>query len=218
MNTFNKSLIFIKEIRNGKSLLRIMMNLKLWGRVLDGNVLDIGGGSNPSYLRFFQKGRNLEFIGIDLVGPEGGLRIDVEKDKLPYADASIDKILLFNILEHIYNYQHLLAECHRVLKKNGWVWGFVPFLVGVHPDPHDYFRYTKESLEIIFKEAGFPDTHTEEVGWGPFAVNYNNLMNYLPIVFRVVLLPPYYLLDYLVLKLKPSLRQKFPLGYFFEIR
>ena len=50
----------------------------------------------------------------------------VNADKLPFADASIDKIICSEVLEHIENYSIVLAEIYRVLKPNGLVAISVP--------------------------------------------------------------------------------------------
>ena len=205
-------LTIIKEITQGKTLIRTLMNLALRQFELRGRVLDVGGGKNPSYLRFFKKQDNLRFESIDLVGDN---KVDLENGVLPHKDASADYVLLFNILEHIYNHKALAKEVCRALKDGGSVIGFVPFFVGYHPDPHDYFRYTAESLERIFKDAGFGSADVRPVGGGPFLVNYNTLMPYLPRLFRILFFPCYAVLDWIVLKLKPALADKFALGFLF---
>lgn len=210
--------IIIKEIFRGKTLIRTLMNLELKKYTLSGRVLDIGGGENPSYLRFFKKSPGLEFTGIDLKSSTDSSRLDLEKDKLPFADSSVDQVLLFNILEHIYNHKFLVAEVHRVLKPVGMVIGFVPFLVGYHPDPRDYFRYTKESLERIFKESGFSQVEVRGIGHGPWAVSFNTLICLFPRIIRLLIFPWYWLFDRLLLGLKPKLKEKFPLGYLFVLK
>lgn len=206
-----------KEILKGKTLIRTLMNLELKNYTLSGRVLDIGGGENPSYLRFFKRSPDLEFIGIDLKSPADSSRLDLETEKLPQPDNSADQVLLFNILEHIYNHKFLVSEAHRVLKPGGCATGFVPFLVGYHPDPCDYFRYTQASLEKIFKESGFGCIKIKTIGGGPWFVSYNTLMPYFPQVLSLAAYPVYQLLDKIFLLIKPSLAQKFPLGYFFTL-
>jgi len=45
---------------------------------------------------------------------------------LPFKDASFDGIKLIHVLEHILNPYQLLAECHRILKVQGWVKIIIP--------------------------------------------------------------------------------------------
>jgi len=203
----------IKGISRGKSLVRTLMNLELKNYSIGGKVLDIGGGKKPSYYSFLKKYDNMKVVNIDAKS----MQIDLEKDKLPVDNGSIDYVLMFNILEHIYNHNFLAREIYRVLKQNGQVLGFVPFLVNYHPDPHDYFRYTKEALEKIFQQAGFEEIYIKRIGRGPIAVNYNNIVLSLPKIVSIIIFPIYYCLDWLIVKLRPKIVERYPLGYMFKL-
>ncbi len=205
---------FLKEIWEGKSLARALMHKSIKDKKINGLVIDIGGGNNPEYWNLFNKEGNLEIISVDLKQSADN-KINLEIDNLPFDDSSADVLLMFNILEHIYNYRHLVQEVKRVLKPGGQVIGFVPFLVNYHPDPHDYFRYTKESLKCIFEEVNGKEIKIKELGRGPFAVNYNNIMLSVPRLVRVIIFPVYYYLDSIYLWLRPNITQRFPLGYMF---
>lgn len=209
-------LFILKEIIKGKSLARALFNAELPTNKVDGRVLDVGGGKHQDYLEFLEKSEDVfvETVDIALKGQEGRV-VDFEKDPLPFGEATFDHVLVFNVLEHIYNYLFLTKEMLRVLKDNGQLVGFVPFLVNYHPDPHDYFRYTKEALQKILEGSGFRNVQVKEVGRGPFAVNYNNLALSLPLVVRVVLFPFYYFADKVFLSLRPKVRARYPLGYIF---
>lgn len=53
--------------------------------------------------------------------------LDIEKEKLPFKDNSIEEIKVENILEHLGNgFIFFLNECHRVLKDTGIMTGNVP--------------------------------------------------------------------------------------------
>jgi SAM-dependent methyltransferase len=204
----------LQGIAQNKSLVRTLMNLELKKYKIYGEVLDIGGGINPSYFNFLQAGNSVHVKAID----GKNMAIDFEKDKLPAADESVDCVLMFNILEHIYNHNFLVQETFRVIKKQGLVLGFVPFLINYHPDPHDYFRYTEESLRKIFNQAGFTEIEIKEIGGGPLAVNYNNIIFAFPRIIRLVILPFYYFIDRLLTKLKPGITKRYPLGYMLVVR
>lgn len=201
----------LKSIARNKSLARTLMNLELRKYKIYGQVLDIGGGVNPSYFNFLQKEDVAPVKNLD----SKNTAIDFEKDRLPADAESVDCVLMFNILEHIYNHNFLAGEIFRVIKKAGLVLGFVPFLVNYHPDPHDYFRYTEEALRKIFNQAGFADLKIKTVGHGPLAVNYNNIVFAFPRLARLAIFPLYYFMDCLLIKLKPDVTDRFPLGYLF---
>lgn len=199
-------------IWNGQTLLRIRMNRAFGAYTLRGKSVDIGGGHHPDYFDYFEQaqGTKIEALDASLTG------IDFEKDALPYADASVDTVICANVLEHIFNYQHLANEMRRILKPNGQLIGFVPFLQQYHPDPNDYFRYTRTALERILQDAGFAGVQVKEVGGGPFFVNYNILMLSLPRVLRVVLYPLYFMLDSIFLSVRPGAAKRLPLGFTFS--
>ncbi len=204
----------IKQLYAGHSLLRAMMNESFRAHMLRGMVVDIGGGRNPDY--FFYLKREGEVVVTTL---DGSLhKIDFEKDALPYANGSIDTLVCANLLEHIYNYRFLVGEMRRVLKKGGQLIGFVPFFQQYHPDPHDYFRYTKEALCRIFIEAGFTQCEIKEVGGGPFLVHFNNIHHIFPRPLRPVAYLLYALIDSLYLAIKPSAKERYPIGYTFVAR
>lgn len=209
----------IKSLFRGKTFVRSLMNHEFTYITLQGKVLDIGGGENPSYFHFFKKDKDFELYTVDLEKlDKEGHQVDLETDALPYEDNNFDNVLIINFLEHIYNYQFVLKEAYRVLRKGGDIIGFVPFLVNVHPDPHDYFRYTRESLSRIFKDAGFGDIKIKTIGYGPFAVNFNNATTLLPGFITVWVLPFALLVDSIILKLRPHWNERFPLGYLFTMK
>lgn len=201
----------LKSVSKGQSVLRALMNLSLSDETICGKVVDVGGGRHPDYFSFLKKEGGVVIDAVDA----SINKIDFEKDVLPYPAASVDTVICCNVLEHIYHYIFLAGEMHRVLKPGGSLVGFVPFLINYHPDPHDYFRYTKESLLRIFTDAGFSKVTVREVGAGPLLLNFNNVVLSLPIFLRPLLLPFYYWADVIVLALRPGLHTRYPMGYIF---
>jgi SAM-dependent methyltransferase len=182
---------------------------------ISGNVVDIGSNRGATYLSYIKKADGTTVEGFDLKESKGVGGINFETDPLPREEGSADHVLMFNILEHIFHYQFLVNECARILIKEGKITGFVPFLVNYHPDPHDYFRYTFEALTLILKEAGFINVRVAEVGKGPFMVNLNNFVPSLSRYVCVAIFPIYYLLDSILLLLRPNIGKRYPLGYIF---
>ena len=80
-------------------------------------IIDIGCGEKK------KTGR----IGIDQVNlPNIDIVTDIESG-LPFLpDSSVDEIHCRSVLEHIKNFEHLLKEMMRVLKKQGRIYIFVP--------------------------------------------------------------------------------------------
>lgn len=206
-----------RQLICGKTLMRSLMNQALSSHTLEsGVVLDLGGGKDPSYFNYLRRCEGTNIVNIDK--QHGKDRdIDFEIDALPYEDGSIDQILMLNLLEHIYNHRFLVGEAQRVLKEGKTVIGFVPFLINYHADPHDYFRYTDEALELLFREAGFRNVTIRTIGMGPFSVNFNTLASFMPSIFNAAVWPLHWLLDRILLAMKPGFRKRFPLGYLFVL-
>ena len=80
-------------------------------------------------------GRRVEdgFVGIDrvqIIDGRGkqliGHVVNLECEPIPYPDSSVDEIKADSFLEHIGNLEHLLNECWRVLKPDGFLRGVAP--------------------------------------------------------------------------------------------
>ncbi len=201
----------LSKLLSGQSLARIQMNVALSNESISGVTADIGGGRAPDYFSYLTQASGTRVTPVD--GALNG--IDFETDRLPFEDGTLDTALMCNILEHIYDYRHLLSEVNRSLRKGGALVGFVPFWVGYHPDPRDYFRYTKEALVRMLSDAGFTNVHVREVGGGPFRANFNTLSLSIPRLLRPVVYIGYVLADEAMLALRPKARERYPLGYVF---
>ena len=59
------------------------------------------------------------YEGIDKIDYGQKHILDLETDKLPYDDDSVDAIYANHFLEHLKDTKHCLNECWRVLKKDG---------------------------------------------------------------------------------------------------
>lgn len=211
---------YYKEVWRGKDLYRIFMNEECRNQTVRGKVLDIGSGVKlASYHRFLKKEKDAAVECLDLCfDGESGRRIDLEKDFLPHATAGVDTLLLFNVLEHLYNYSLVLSEIKRVLKPGGKLIGAVPFLVAYHPDPHDYWRYTKEALEKIFMTAGFTNIQIKPFGYGPCVAAFSQMEMIIPKILKIFLVPSVLFFDWLIVKLRPKMnKERFSLGLFFRV-
>jgi SAM-dependent methyltransferase len=162
-------LLFI-EMLKGKSLLRTLTNQWISTITLYGNGIDLGARNNKSsYFRFIKKNDNVQITFCDLEPqtPEV-VKIDLEK-KMPFESDTKDFLLLMHVLEHLFEYQNCIDECHRILKPGKPLIGCVPFLYQIHLDPDDNFRYTASSLTKILKKAGFSKVEIFPLGFGPFS-------------------------------------------------
>lgn len=209
-------LALFKEILRGKDAYRILMNAECARFTLHGKVLDIGSGTTTaSYYRFFKTASGAVITPLDIMAA-GAARVDFERDPLPEKDASVDAVLAFNVFEHVYNYAFLAHETFRVLKSGGRLIGAVPFLVGYHADPHDFWRYTHETLFNVFKAAGFLRVDIVPIARGPFTAAWLQVDFMMPRIIKLFAVPAAFCLDRVFRALFPKmLTEKFALGFFF---
>ena len=124
---------------------------------IDGRVLDVGCGS-ARYRRLLNGAR---YIGVDLKAPA-----DVKGDalQLPFATASMDTILCFQMLDDQAEPLELLRELHRVLKASGTLLLSADLSWRVHDGPRDYYRFTCYGLAHLTSKAGFKIDSIQPLG------------------------------------------------------
>ncbi len=208
----SKYFFLLKEIWKGKSVLRAYFNYSLLSVELKGRTIDIGGGHGEEYVSFVKRSDDVKFETFDL---KSGQVTDFEKDSLPAQDGSYDTVLFLNVMEHIFNYQHIANEVMRITKSGGQLIGYVPFLMWYHPDHKDYFRYTHEALEIIYKKANAKDVEIIPDYCGPFIAASHMMIRSTPRIVRPIIFTINYFLDEIFFFLKKTRKTRFVLGYLF---
>jgi SAM-dependent methyltransferase len=210
---------FAKSIWHGKSARRAFLNLEIARRVaLTGLVLDLGSKGNPSYHELLKEFKGVSWLRMD-ISPAAGIGCCGDLTSLPVKDGIFDAVICFNVLEHVYRYRSALSEIRRVLKPAGLLYGYVPFLCNVHPDPSDYWRFTADCLHKSLSDAGLEPQYLSAHG-GVFISCFDLssfLLHKLPPLRVLVALMAVGLED-LLARAKPSYREKYPVGYFFIAR
>lgn len=116
-------------------------------------LLDLGCGEMP-YRPLFAP-RVARYVGADL--PRNPLA-DVHLDgagKVAMPDRSVDIVLSSQVLEHVPSPQAYLAEAYRLLKPSGTLLISTHGHWMYHPDPADFWRWTREGLVRQVEAAGF---------------------------------------------------------------
>lgn len=116
-------------------------------------VVDFGCGDAPYKSLFDSSCR--EYLRCDL---EGNDLADVhfkENEQLPLERHSVDCVVSFQVLEHVWEVQQYLAECKRVLQPDGRLVLSTHGVWLYHPHPGDYRRWTGDGLCRELELAGF---------------------------------------------------------------
>lgn len=120
-------------------------------------VADVGAGDAP-YRELFA---HVEYLTIDwensMHGDSKSSDIVASAEELPLPDASIDAVVMTEVLEHIGKPARALAQVARILRPGGRLFMTTPFAWFLHEMPYDYFRYTPSALRMLVEDAGFVD-------------------------------------------------------------
>lgn len=138
-------------------------------------LVDVGGGHNPQYKNILKPLAH-QYVNMEVTeGP--GVDIVGSVYNLPFKNNYADVISMFMVLEHLSNPHKALLECNRVLKKRGYVLITTVQYWHTHNHPSDYFRYTKQGLEMICKTAGFDIVKIWSIGGPPLVIFHSIELN-----------------------------------------
>ncbi|MDD5438187.1 MAG: methyltransferase domain-containing protein [Patescibacteria group bacterium] len=118
---------------------------------LKGDVLDYGGGTQK-YRSIIESAQSVtsykafdvaEIPGVDFVG-------DVHQSGLE--TARFDTVVCTQVLEHTERPWEVVKEIARICKAQGTVILSVPFLIGYHPCPNDFYRFSFQGVEALCQD------------------------------------------------------------------
>ena len=83
----------------------------------------------------------------------------------PPADLpTFDLVMCQHVLEHVVDPIAATRTLHRMLRPGGHLIVVTPFLVKIHNDPRDLWRFTPDGMRTLLAAAGFDDVETGS--WG----------------------------------------------------
>lgn len=191
-----------------------------------GKLLDIGGERTNNRGNFRFKRENENYYERITLNISKGTKPDVlgSAENLPFDDDYFDIITCLEVLEHLKSPESCFSEFTRVIKPGGSVFLSAPWMVGIHGDPDDYFRYTPSAIHNLADKNGLSVTKTIVMGDAVDAL----LDALRSLHYSKSGLKPHRIITYLILKAfslrRPKLAEfprnysKFSTGYFFEIK
>ncbi len=131
---------------------------KYLGKASQWALLDYGCGGMP-YKPLYDSIVGY-YLGADIdYNPEKDILIDAE-GKIDAPDGSFDIILSTQVLEHVIDPAFYLKEAFRVLKPGGLLILSTHGYWMYHPDPTDFWRWTRDGLEKTISMQGFKIVET----------------------------------------------------------
>jgi SAM-dependent methyltransferase len=131
-----------------------------------GVVLDIGCGHQPyRSVLLAPPSSATRVVGVDIPSARSAAH-DVGWDgvRLPVRTASVDHVLLTEVLEHCPDAPAVLREAARVLRPGGRLFLTIPFLWPLHDAPYDEQRFTPFAVARMLRDAGFADADVRAMG------------------------------------------------------
>ena len=115
-------------------------------------VLTVGaGGEVNDLLDQHAKLQNFECLSFD---------IDITRDPDLLGDicdynfqpSSFDTVVMSEVLEHLHSPKQGVSNVYKTLKPSGVLILSTPFILPIHDQPHDYFRFTRYGLALLLKD------------------------------------------------------------------
>jgi ubiquinone/menaquinone biosynthesis C-methylase UbiE len=113
-------------------------------------LLIIGGGGIGDGAAALYEDDQVRVIGTDIYRSTH-TTVVADGHHLPFADGSVDGVWIQAVLEHVLDPQQVVAEIHRVLRKDGLVFANTPFMQQVHEGAYDFTRFTLSGHRWLFR-------------------------------------------------------------------
>lgn len=150
---------------------------KCFGELKKGDIgLNVGAGQTSLHSQI----RNLDIFD------DGHIHYVGSVEDIPEEDNFFKIVITQEVLEHVANPTKAVSEIYRVLQTDGLLYCQLPFIIGYHPGPNDYWRFTKEGIVTLVERAGFT---IEKIGIsvGGGTGFYRILVEFLAVLFSILL-------------------------------
>lgn len=127
-------------------------------------ILELGCSDNSTFKNIKRYFPNAKFYGTEWEGWQGKFEkpeelkemhfLDLNKEKLPFKNNSLDIIICNQVLEHLFEIDKVLDDIYRVLKKDGMLIACVPNLAALHERISLLFGYNPSTWHTSQKQIG----------------------------------------------------------------
>lgn len=116
-------------------------------------VVDVGAGAAPYRTLFTAFGAQYKTCDID--SSQGAEIVFTPGTEIPVPSGTADRVVSFQVLEHVWDLDWYLGECRRLLKPDGLLMLSTHGTWLYHPHPTDFRRWTRDGLTAELEQRGF---------------------------------------------------------------
>ena len=120
---------------------------------VEDEILDIGKAMRDKFNKIVCK--KVETLDVNDFGTYPDIVCDICSD-VTQLENKYDKIICIAVLEHVYDPFKAVFNLKKMLKTDGKIYGYVPYLFYYHAPTdlkfQDYFRFSKDALAYLFKD------------------------------------------------------------------
>ena len=118
-----------------------------------GSLLAEMGGGRGLNLGCGETQRDRRLVNCDLIRTG---EVDVLGDalSLPFPEGAFTLVLSQEMVEHVPDPFRAVREMARVLCDGGRLYLQAPFVIGYHPGPEDYWRFSRAGMKRLLEQAG----------------------------------------------------------------
>ena len=139
------------------SVSRISLDLELhrqFKKLKPGIVLEVGSGYS-SYKKYIP---HIKYMTLD-IDEKSKPDICCDLYNLKWDSDYFDTVIAIEVLEHLYAPEKAINEIWRILKPKGVCILSTRFIYPYHPGPKDYYRFTWDSLNFLFRKFNKVEIH-----------------------------------------------------------
>lgn len=149
-STYTRKIVPLCPTSKIPSVTRISLNLELrrqFKRLKPGIVLDAGSRLSP-YRKYIPHTRYIRLDNDEKTHPD----ICCDVHEIKWQSDFFDIVIATEILVLCYDPEKVIDEIYRVLKPKGICILSTRFMHKSNTDPKDYYRFTKDSLNYLFRK------------------------------------------------------------------
>jgi SAM-dependent methyltransferase len=211
----------LQKILQKKSPCRSLQEIECKNFSISGKCLEIGNNelNKKSFFKFIKnENKDLFFADTHDIKDNDYFKIDLEKTN--NLNESFDNILIFNVLEHVYDIDNAFIETKKLLKNGGKIFISTPFIYRYHKAPKDYNRFTIDYFEKISKKNNLEIVYKNTLGTGPFLTSYSITHSLLNKLYPLNLFFAFFAIsmDYIVNFFSKDLKNIYPISIFIVLK